>query len=555
LLPVALAFAVTVSAAACSDDDEGGGETSAGGGTVTTVAVEQGGELVDGAQLSTRDNLTSFDPGLVQTLDESQVTTALYDGLTDFDYTDKANPVLKPDVAESFEGNEDATEFTFTIKEGETFSNGDPVLPSSFKYAWERNGAAEFASPYGYLINFVEGGAALQEGTATTLDSVVADDEAMTLTVTLSAPNADFPSIVSHPFFGPLPQNEVEKTADDPAAWGEIMIGNGPFKLESMSDQEVVIVRNDSWSGNIYGDTRANLDKITFKISADPESAYTDFEAGNLDTASIPSGQYADAMSKYGNTVASPTLGTYYFDLGATDPQLSGPENLKLRQAISLAIDRDEINAKVYESSRRTSTGITPTGIPGAEEGLCEYCTYDQAKAQQLFDEWKAEGGTLDGPITIDFNTGGGHEDVVAIIQENLKAIGIESTTNPVSEKYFGTMADGGCHFCRAGWYADYPTYGNFMYDLFSTDSIGGNNLGSFSDPQFDELVAQAQAETDDAKRGELYRQAESYLLNDVTATVPINWYNGDQVYAENVVNFDQPPLGIILWERVGVTQ
>ena len=83
--------------------------------------------------------------------------------------------------------------------------------------------------------------------------------------------------------------------------------------------------------------------------------------------------------------------------------------------------------------------------------------------------------------------------------------------------------------------------------------SIDGNNLGRFNDPEFEALIAKAQAETDDVKRGELYNQAEDYLLNTKTATIPLNWYIGDQVYTDKVVNYDQPPLGLILWQRVGL--
>jgi oligopeptide transport system substrate-binding protein len=560
----ALVIAGGFLAAACSSTTNDAGTTggtnsvNAGGGanpTTPVADVPEGGELIDGAQLIA-DNLTSYDPGLVQTLDESQVTTAIYDGLTDFDFTDKTKPVLKPLVAEKLpEANKDATEYTFTIKKGLTFSNGDPVLPSSFKYAWVRNGQKEFASPYGYLINYVKGGSKLQDGTATNLDDAIkADDTAMTLKVTLEAPQADFPSIVSHPFFGPLPEKEVSKLTDQ-NAWGKgIMIGNGPFKMDKpASEQEVVLVRNDKWAGNVLGDKKAKLDKITFKISKDQDTAYTDFQSGNLMTATIPSGQYADATAKYGNTSTSPTLGSYHFDFGFTDPQLGGEKNLKLRQAISLGIDREEINQKVYEGSRSIPTGIVMPGIPGFKEGLCKYCKYDKAAAQKAFDEWKAAGNALNGPITIDYNTGAGHQDVVAIIQENLKALGIDSKPNLVSEKYFGSMAKGGCHLCRSGWYADYPTYGNFMLDLFGKASIGGNNMGSFTDEKFEGLLTKAQAEPDDTKRAALYQEAEAYLLNDVTAAVPINWYKGDQVYSDKVVGFDQPPLGIIVWERVGV--
>jgi len=543
---------LTLGLAACSSSKSGTATTNT---SAETASVPEGGTLIDGAQLQI-DNLTSYDPGQVQTLDESQVTTAIYDGLTEFDFTDKTNPVLKGQVAEKWESNADATEFTFTIKPGQTFSNGDPVLPSSFKYAWNRNGQKAFASPYGYLINYVKGGAALQEGTITDLgDAIVADDTAMTLKVTLEAPQADFPSIVSHPFFGPLPEKVVSQLADQ-NEWNKmIMIGNGPFKMEApANEQQVVLVRSDSWAGDVMGNTKAKLDKIVFKVSKDVESAYTDFEAGNTMTATIPSGQFGPAQAAYGNTVKSPTLGAYFFDFGFTDPQIKGDENVLLRQAISQAIDRDEINAKVYEGTRVIPTGVTPPGIPGFKEGICKYCSFDQAAAQQAFDDWKAAGHSLSGPITLDYNTGGSHQDVVAIVQENLKAIGIDSVANPVAEKYFPTMADGGCHVCRAGWYADYPTYGNFMFDLYSTASVGGNNNGSFSDPKFDDLVKQAQSEPDDAKRAELYQQSEDYLLNTAIATIPINWYTGDQVYSTKVVNYDQPPLGIIQWQTVGVT-
>ena len=525
---------------ACGDD---GSSASGAAGTFT-----------DGAQLQA-DNLTSFDPGLVSTLDESQVTSAIYDGLTDFDFSDKAKPVLKGLVAERWQANADASEYTFTLKKRLVFSNGDPVLPSSFKYAWVRAGQKDFASPYGYLINYIKGGADLQAGKVTNLNSsIIADDAAMTLKVILESPFADFPVVVSHSFFYPLPEKVVSKLTDQ-TQWDKgLMIGNGPFMLEKpKSDTEVVLVRNDKWAGSVLGDKKAVLDKIVFKVTKDVESAYTDFEAGNVMSATIPSGKYSDAQSKYGNTTKSLLLGSYHFDFGFTDPQLGGEKNLKLRQAISLAVDREQINQKVFEGVRTLSAGVTPNGIPGFKAGICKFCTFDLTKAKSLLKEWQDAGNKLSGPISIDYKTGDSSADVVAIIQQNLKDLGIEVKTNPVSSKYFGSMAAGGCHLCRAGWYADYPTYGNFMFDLFSKAAVGGNNLGSFDDPKFDSILTKAQSEPDDTKRATLYQQAEDYLLNDAMAVLTLNWLNGDQVYAKNVVNYGQSPLGLILWERVGL--
>src|SRR6478735_7855372 len=136
-----------------------------------------GGTFTDYAYLSDSGTNTSFDPGVVQTLSESQITTALFDGLTDFDFTDKCSPELKGAVAEKWEANDDATQYVFTIKDDQVFSDGTPVLPSNFKAAWERAGSQELASPYGYLVTYIDGGAELQDGSATELKGVEADDD------------------------------------------------------------------------------------------------------------------------------------------------------------------------------------------------------------------------------------------------------------------------------------------------------------------------------------------------------------------------------------------
>ncbi|MFN8018466.1 MAG: peptide ABC transporter substrate-binding protein [Acidimicrobiales bacterium] len=570
LVAGALALALLASGCGSSSDSSSSDKNSnSGSNTADELAktdcgqleydkdAPSGGTFTDYAYLSDSGTNTSFDPGAVQTLSESQITTALYDGLTDFDFSDKCNPELKGDVASSWEANADATEYTFKIKEGLKYSNGDPLKPSDFKAAWERNGSQKLASAYSYLIGYIEGGDKLLDGTATELSGVTADDEAMTLTVKLSGANADFPSIVTHPFFSPANPADLAKIGET-TGWGTkgLTVGNGPFMLEKADEKEVVLVPNPNWDGNVYGDKKAKLDKLVFKQTIDVETAYQAFEAGEGDDAPVPSGKYQDAMAAYPkNSVVDPNLGSYYFDFGEDDPQVGGEKNVKLRQAISLAIDREELNEKVYEGTRTISTGLVPPGTPGYKEGLCDYCKLDVAKAKKLYEEWQSEGGKLTKPIKINFNEGGSHGDVAAIIQANLKDnLGIDTELAGVAEDYFKVVAEpGGCQLCRSGWYADYPTYGNFMVDLFSKASIGGNNFGRFDNAEFEKLIKQAQAETDDTKRGELYNQAESLMLNDQTAAVPLVWYTGGQVFRDRVLNYDQPPLGIMLWERMSV--
>ena len=125
----------------------------------------------------------------------------------------------------------------------------------------------------------------------------------------------------------------------------------------------------------------------------------------------------------------------------------------------------------------------------------------------------------------------------MAIVIDNLAAIGIEAEADPrITETYFSELADGACVICRAGWFADYPTYDNFMYDLFHTESLGCNNYG-FSNPEFDALVAEAKQTTDPdaAGRSCSSKRSRSCSTSEV-GVIPINWYLGDYAFDPDVL-------------------
>lgn len=554
LLAIILGLSLVAAACGGDDDDDAGDE----GDTDGEEAVA-GGELVD---LGTfvGDPAEHIDPALNVTLDAYQVVNSLYDGLTEIDISDPENPKAVGQVAESWESNEEATEWTFTIREGLTFSDGTDVLPSSFVRGWERASDPDFAGDYSYLFSFIEGGQEKLDGEAEELTGVEADDDAMTLTVTLSAPYSNFPYVAGFQLFMPMP--EAVDELDDQADWENgLMIGNGPFMLEeARTDEEIVLVPNPEWDGTAYDEALGlpetpYLERLTFRTTADPDTAYNAMEAGEGDTANIPPGRVEEAEENYATTLDVSVLGTYHFEISWTDPVVGGDENVLLRQAISQAVDREEINEAVYEGTRTTSTGITPAGTPGFKEDLCDYCSYDPEAAEAAFTEWQDAGNSLDEPLRIQYNTGAGHENVVAIMIDNLAAIGIEAEEEPIdTETYFSQLAEGACQICRSGWYADYPTYDNFMYDLFHSDAIGGNNHGEFSVPEFDDLVDEAKQTVDADEQAELFQQAEDILLNEKVGVIPINWYNGDYVYnPETVANFPQSTLGLVEWETVSM--
>ncbi|MGH9213729.1 MAG: peptide ABC transporter substrate-binding protein [Acidimicrobiales bacterium] len=557
LLALIIGFSLFTAACGGDDDDDTAAEET--GEEAESDAV-QGGEVVDCNAFS-QGPAEHIDPALSTTVSASQVGEALYDGLTKVDYSDPENPQVVGEVAESWESNDDATEWTFTVRDDLHFSDGTDVLPSSFVRAWERGTDPEFAGDYAYLFSFIDGGQEKLDGEADSMSGLEADDEAMTLTVTMSAPYANFAAVAGFKLFHPMPEAVDELTDQNEWETGDF-IGNGPFMLESpwVSGDDVVMVPNPEWDGTQYDEALAlpaqpYLDRVTLVVSQDQDTAANAFEAGECDITTLPSGRVQQFADTYANTLDAPVLGAYYFQVNGRDERVGGPDNLLLRQAISMAIDRDEINAAVYEGTRTTATGITPPGIPGFSEGLCEFCAYDPDAAQAAFDEWTDAGNALDAPLPIQLNADAGHEPVVQIIIDNLAAIGIEAVAEPIpSDTYFGQLAEGACVICRSGWIADYPTYDNFMFDLFHSSALDGNNYGYLSD-EFDGLIDEAKETTDTDAAADLYQQAEQVLLNDDVGTIPINWYNGTLAYnGDRIANIVQQTDMHVTWETLSLT-
>ena len=360
------------------------------GAAAAPESAEGGGEVIDGGTF-VGGPPEHIDPALNTTLDAYQVINALYDGLTDIDVSDPENTRIVPLLAESYEPNADATVWTFTIRDGLQFADGEPILPSTFQRSWERASDPDFAGDYSYLFNFIEGGAEKLAGDADTISGVVADDDAMTLTVTLSAPYSNFDAVAGFQLFFPVPEAADESPADYE---NSLMVGNGPYTLEEpRTDEQILLVRNDNWAGDFNGETwEGRPERITLRVFADPDTSYNALEAGEVDTAQIPPARSEEARSNWGTTLDTSLLASYHYVFNLRDERVGGEENKLLREAISMAIDRDTINAAVFNGMRTVSTGITPPGIPGFAENLCDYCAYDPDGAQAAYDEWLAAG-------------------------------------------------------------------------------------------------------------------------------------------------------------------
>ena len=159
------------------------------------------------------------------------------------------------------------------------------------------------------------------------------------MTVTLDAPYSNFPAVAGFQLFFPMPS--AVDDLDDQNDWENgLMIGNGPYMMESpRTDEEIVLVRNDEWSGDFNGETWPDrLERITFRVTTDPDTSYNSFEAGEGDNANIPPARTTEAQETHGTTLDVPILGSYHFVINFRDERIGGDENKLLRQAISQAI-------------------------------------------------------------------------------------------------------------------------------------------------------------------------------------------------------------------------
>ena len=520
------------------------GSTSSKGNSNASDTVKQ--ELVFnlGADPET------IDPTINTASEASTVILNAFECIMTLDENDNA----VEGAAESVEVSDDGLVYTIKLRKDGKWSDGEPVVADNFKYSWVRALTKENAAEYAYQLYYIKNAEKYYNGEATAdeLGINVIDD--YTLEVTLEAPTTYFPQLLAFPTYAPLREDIVSA---DPEGWAtkpETYVTNGAFKLVQwdMKDQ-LVFEKNE----NYWNKDSIKLDKLTFKLVTDDTTAYSELQAGNFDVVnSVPTNEIEPGQEA-GLVHVSPKLGTYYFgiNVGKQDDMAEDVKtalsNKLVRQAINLAIDRQEIIDNVGKDEQVAAYSFVPEGIynpDGTEFADKEY--YDPSdmdgnieKAKELLKEAGYENGEGLPTIELMYNSEGAHKDICQILQENLAKIGINiELANQEWAVFLNTRQQGGYEIARQGWIGDYSDPMTFL-DLFVTG--GGNNDSGYSNPEYDALIAAAKVETDPDKRKEQLREAEDILMDDMPI-LPIYYYTTVMGWNENVKGIQVSVLGTV---------
>ena len=566
LVSLALSSAMVLSLAACggsstettaaSEAAETTAATEAAESTEETTAAEAEAESSDGFNLAVclASEPQTIDPALNSAVDGAIMINHMFEGLVKWVDDGEGNAVTAPGQAESWEKvvNDDGTvTYTFTLRDGIKWSDGQPVTAADFEYTWKRLANPETAADYCYMIDMVQGYADVASGAADpdTLGIKAIDDK--TLEVVLSYDCPYFEEIMAFPATFPVRQDMVEGNEQwtyDPATY----IGNGPYKMAEWSHNAYILAEKNE---NYYDYENLGPDTIRFTLLDDANAMLTAYNSGELDfIENFPTDEMANYLASGEITVAD-YLGTYYVCFNTEDEVFSDP---LIREAFSLAIDRNYIVENVSQAGEVPATAYVPSGVNDAAgpsgddfrtvggdyysvaaedyEANCE-------KARELLAEAGYPNGEGFPTVEYTYNTDDRHKAIAEALQNMWQEVlGVTVTlSNQDWNVFLESRKQGDYQIARNGWIADYNDPCSFL-DMWYTD--GGNNDAQYSNPEYDAQIDAAKATSNQEERMAAFHAAEDILIEQDSVLAPIYFYTQPYMLADDIQGMYYTPLG-----------
>ncbi|NLG57302.1 MAG: peptide ABC transporter substrate-binding protein [Clostridiales bacterium] len=438
-----------------------------------------------------------LDPALNSTVDGAILAAASFGGL----YTYNEAGELAPNFATGHEMSEDGLTYTFTMRDGLTWSNGDPLTAKDFEYSWKRAVAAETAADYSYMFGSIA-------GFPDALD-VSASEDGKVFTVNLSAPVAYFLDLAAFPTFFAVHEATVENAAGykneageviSPGAWAleAGFVSSGAFTLTDWTHNESMVYTKNP---NYWDAENVKLERLELMLSADDVAVFAAYQAGDLDFIDTVPPDQIKAMMETPEFHVVGQLGTYYAIFNVKSPVFEGmtvDQASAFRRGISRLIDRQYIIDTVAQTGQEPANAFIPAGMLDGQGGVFKQDDADftypveegyfslEPSVEDAIELLKAAGlefgadGMIAKPLTLTYiyNTSAAHAAIGELIQQDLAQVGIEVKLESLEWNVFlNERKEGNFDFARNGWIADFNDPIN-MLEMWTTDS--GNNDAQF---------------------------------------------------------------------------
>jgi oligopeptide transport system substrate-binding protein len=442
---------------------------------------------------------------------ESNVLKDLYEGLVAYSMQGE----VIPGAAESWTLSNDGTVYTFKLRAGGKWSNGDPVKASDFVFSLRRIMDPKTAAKYATLLYPIKNSEKANKGQAPVDQIGVKAVDDATLEIVLERPTPYFLELLTHQTGLPLHQASVEKLGKDFVRPGNL-VSNGAYQLaEHVPNGHIKLVKNPSY----HGAKDVQIDTVMYYATEDQAAAVRRFMAGELDTQyQFPTEQMAFLKEKLGKQVrVAPYLSTYYYSVNTKKPPF---DDVRVRKALALAIDREFIAEKIYAGAQLPAYSMVPPGIANYTPAKMDFEPMSQLDREDEAKKLLAAAGFGPGgkplKIEIRYNTNENHRKVATAVADMWKALGADVTllNSDVKTHYAHLQNKGDFDVARAGWIADYADPQNFLYLGVTGNAVG--NYANYSNPEFDALVRKSDETTDPKARAKLLQDAEAILMRDL---------------------------------------
>ncbi len=541
----------------------------------------------------------SIDPALNSAVDGATLLVHLFSGLAKWDQTADGTLTLVADAATELpEGveNEDGTvTYTYTLRDGLKWSDGQDVTANDFVFAWNRAASDDLAADYGYMFEVVDGYDEVAEGSADSMNIKAVDDK--TIEVTLKNAVAYWNELLAFPTYFPVREDVVsnESWATDPSTF----VCNGAYTMTKWDHNSLITLTKNA---NFADADSITMDEINFYLSDDANNMLTNFENGSWQMIDdVPTNEIAALKDKYPDEfVVAGQLGTYYVcwnvneDILPAGSGLSGADAEKaraeIRNAVSLLFDRNYIVEEIGQAGQVPAASFVAMGLTDADGsqfynnangGKGGYYAVDTASLQSNFDEAvevlkkyytydESTGQFTDFPtMTYLYNTSEGHKAIGEYLQSALAQVGITmNLENQEWNTFLETRKNGDYSIARNGWLADYNDPICFL-DMWVTAS--GNNDVQFGKGDnasvkaysidltdlgydtnvtdgtwaetYDVVISDVKTCTDSKTRYELMHKAEDLLMS-TGCICPLYFYTDIYMLDSSVQGFFSNPLG-----------